>query len=409
MEHTYYRYTNDLKEQTSKGYLYSGTKYEELKPTEVLPHPAGSIISTADDMAKFIIWQLNGEGILEESTLRDMQQTQYTHQKGMLGNAYGFYEGLRNNHKVIEHGGDTNDFSSLLSMHPEEKLGFFLSANSNAGGQMLREEFANEFYQYFLGEGPQRVIDSTELNQVEAMNSRQFEGHYRYGRVPQSTPLKFLNPFMGKISVHQIDNNNIRVKDDIEETIYHKIANNLYQNKADNSLLVFEKDAEGRVYMVKERYPMIGLVTGMHGTYEKMTESSVVIENSIIIPSIIALIYLVVMLISQFRKTKQKYKGHELAAKLLLIGTSTMILIETGLFALMIMKVMNNEFNFNGIMTTIHITSWLFLCLTLITTIYTGIAWKNNYWKLKGRIFHSIANIAAILMVICIVYFNGLF
>lgn len=408
MEDSYYRYTDDLEKETSKGYLYTDPQYEEMEPSEVLTHPAGSIVSTANDMAKFLMWQLDGGSIVKDETLNMMQQTQFTHQEEMLGNAYGFYEVLRKNYKVMEHAGDTSDFSSLLSMHPEQKLGFFISTNSNLGGQMLREEFANKFYEYFLGEGPLRASDYTVEGASEAINITDYEGVYRYGRIPQTSPLKLLNPLLGRLTVKQIDENTIRLKDDVEEVIYDKIDGNLFQNKADDSLLVLEKDSEGRLYMVKERYPMLGLVTGMLGTYEKMDKGSVMIENSVVIPLIVAIIYLITMLIGYFRKNKRKYTGTELTAKLLMVVTSMMILIESGIFGWMIIKVINNGFDFNGIYMTINVISVLFIGLTIITTIYTCKAWKQKYWSLKGRIFHTLVNIAALLMVISIVYMNGL-
>lgn len=404
MKNSKYYFINDLIGKASKGYTFSKEQFAERNPIRVTTHPAGSILSTADDMSKFLIEHLEGGEILKKDTLENMQQTHFSHYDEMLGNAYGYYEVMRGNNKIVEHGGNTPAFASLLSFYPEKKLGFFISCNSNEGGTQLREDFANRFYEYFLGKMSTREeISNLERKEIDI---KDYIGEYASVRITKKSPLKILRPLMGRVTIKRIDDNNIAVKQNSEEVVYSKIQENFFINKVDNSYLTFEKDSEGRVYLIKESEAMMGVVTGMHGTYERIDKVSVAIEDSKFIPLIVSIIYLIVILIASIRKNKRKYVGNEHKAKILMIITSFMTLAISGAFGLVIAKIITLDMNFNGVLTIIHILSFIFLGLTIITTTFTLIAWKEKYWSVKGRVLHTVVNLSIISMMIFISYMN---
>ncbi|MCX7973311.1 MAG: beta-lactamase family protein, partial [Candidatus Aminicenantes bacterium] len=75
-------------------------------------YPAGSMSSTAIDMAKFMIAHLqNGQfgdkRILQEETVKLMHSRLYSADPRLNGNAHGFWEKTWNGVRMIEHGGDT--------------------------------------------------------------------------------------------------------------------------------------------------------------------------------------------------------------------------------------------------------------------------------------------------------------
>ncbi|HEX8415085.1 MAG TPA: serine hydrolase domain-containing protein, partial [Sphingomicrobium sp.] len=79
------------------------------------PAPAGSLSSTGEDMARFMIAHLqNGAGILQPRTAALMHSPANTPIPGLNGMAYGFYQHNVNGRRVIGHGGDTNAFHSDL-------------------------------------------------------------------------------------------------------------------------------------------------------------------------------------------------------------------------------------------------------------------------------------------------------
>jgi len=101
-------------------------------PYEVYQTPsASSILSTAEDMGHFLIAHLQngryGAGrILSDSTARRMHRRYATMHPLTPGWTLGFQENEVNGRHLIEHGGDIGGFSALLSLLPEDELGFFV-------------------------------------------------------------------------------------------------------------------------------------------------------------------------------------------------------------------------------------------------------------------------------------------
>ena len=127
------------------------------KPYEFIRYaPAGSLTVTGADMAKFLIAHLNGGGgLLRPETLRQMHETKLTIMPALNRMALGFYEQNINGRIAIAHGGDTQWFHSDLWLFPAEKVGAFISFNSNgANGAAsdIRAAFFEQFADRYLPE-----------------------------------------------------------------------------------------------------------------------------------------------------------------------------------------------------------------------------------------------------------------
>ncbi|HET7301226.1 MAG TPA: serine hydrolase domain-containing protein [Oleiagrimonas sp.] len=138
----------------SKGYKRASSG--DPQPFELVdPAPAGAMTSTAMDMARFMIAQLqggryDGARILQADTVARMHSLQYTPAPGMPGFDLGFYQENRNGLRIIGHGGDTMLFHSDLHLLLDQDIGFFISFNSAgnpaAGGtRMLRAAIFHAF------------------------------------------------------------------------------------------------------------------------------------------------------------------------------------------------------------------------------------------------------------------------
>ena len=99
---------------------------------EIIPlSPAGALAATGDDMARFMIAQLNQGGpLLAPQTAAYMHKVNDTPIPGMPGMALGFYHEDRNGLNIIGHGGDTDWFHSDLHLYLDKDVGFFISLNS---------------------------------------------------------------------------------------------------------------------------------------------------------------------------------------------------------------------------------------------------------------------------------------
>jgi len=93
--------------------------------------PASSINSTAMDMARFMIMNLqNGRygkaRVISDRAARDMQRQHATGHPKMPGAAYGFFEDDYQGLRILEHGGNMAGFSSQMVLIPEYNAGFFM-------------------------------------------------------------------------------------------------------------------------------------------------------------------------------------------------------------------------------------------------------------------------------------------
>jgi len=97
--------------------------------------PAGSLSSTAVDMAHFMIAQLQGgsyggASIMSPATTQLMHTPTSRMAPGMNGFALGFYQEDRNGLHIIAHAGDTAAFHSDMHLLLDKDVGFFISLNS---------------------------------------------------------------------------------------------------------------------------------------------------------------------------------------------------------------------------------------------------------------------------------------
>lgn len=130
----------------SRGYVFTGT--DQLQ-TEYLPlrgvNPAGGIVSTAEDMAKYLQFQLS-DGTWNGKRLISGENLRMTHTPQMIGTPYfwrfdevtetnyglGWFTDLYRGTRMVSHGGNTLGFSSLVTLLPEKNFGIALLTNGNS-------------------------------------------------------------------------------------------------------------------------------------------------------------------------------------------------------------------------------------------------------------------------------------
>jgi CubicO group peptidase (beta-lactamase class C family) len=117
--------------------------------------PAGSLSSSATDMAQFMIAHLQdgklGEAqILKPETARLMHSRLFALDDAANAMCYGFYEETSNGQRIIGHGGDTIFFHSDLHLILDQKIGFFVSYNSAGKPAGLGDSPRISLWQAFL-------------------------------------------------------------------------------------------------------------------------------------------------------------------------------------------------------------------------------------------------------------------
>lgn len=132
---------------------YASPHSERNEQIKVIPFrnlsnmgPAGSINSSASDMAKWIQLQLSegtvgGTHVINKATLQEMhivqmpmptlpsEETPY-----MFGYGLGWMTGLHKGHYTVAHGGGIDGFISSVVLFPKEKIGVVVLTNSDSHG-----------------------------------------------------------------------------------------------------------------------------------------------------------------------------------------------------------------------------------------------------------------------------------
>lgn len=138
------------------GYLWDA-EMETHDPQPILPidvvGPAGSIVSNAEDMAKWIKFLLadgsyGGKQLIQPETLRETWVGNIPISQGVeygMGWMIHDWQGR----KVVEHGGNIHGFATQVGLIPEEGLGFALM--TNLSGTPLQTESLGLVWEGLLG------------------------------------------------------------------------------------------------------------------------------------------------------------------------------------------------------------------------------------------------------------------
>lgn len=164
MEHTDFEVESLSKfEDSSKGYLFTGTAQTEVGYMHLgALSPAGGIVSSAADMAKYALFQL-GDGTWKGERLVSKANLDMMHTHQMIGSPYFWsfeevqiadyglcwFTDIYRGKKMISHGGNTNGFSAQLTLLPE--AGFGLVALSNATSSFSVNALSNILADKVLG------------------------------------------------------------------------------------------------------------------------------------------------------------------------------------------------------------------------------------------------------------------
>jgi CubicO group peptidase (beta-lactamase class C family) len=193
MQHSSFRQPlpANLEPLMSKGYPLAS---EPAKPYEIVgPAPAGSLASSGEDMAHFMIAHLqngeyHGNRILKAETAEMMHNSPLTILPPLNRMELGFFETNINGREVIAHLGDTQNFHTSLHLFLKENVGFYVSFNSPGkagavGGLRgaLFDDFADRYFP--AAETAATAVDS----KTSAAHAALLKGHWVNSRGSQSS------------------------------------------------------------------------------------------------------------------------------------------------------------------------------------------------------------------------------
>jgi CubicO group peptidase (beta-lactamase class C family) len=138
------------------------------------PTGAGSLVSSASDLARFLALhvrggELGGRRLLRRESVREMHRLQHETGGARSGMGLGFRVDRWRGRVRVGHGGDGVGTTNLVAALPEEGAAFALLTNLG-GGQMLRSEVGHAALCWLTGEPIERTPEEP---------SRLPEGRYR--------------------------------------------------------------------------------------------------------------------------------------------------------------------------------------------------------------------------------------
>ena len=149
-----------LPDNLATGYFYEdGRQVPQLVDYDD-DYPGGSIVSTAEDMAHFMLAHLGngcyqGSCILEAATLAEMHQRRAETPYEGQNVTYGFVEGIQGDQRLLGHSGAIRGFGNILDLVPAHNLGYFFSFNEECYQTFACDiipTFRQAFLKQFLSE-----------------------------------------------------------------------------------------------------------------------------------------------------------------------------------------------------------------------------------------------------------------
>ncbi|HEY0459810.1 MAG TPA: serine hydrolase [Pyrinomonadaceae bacterium] len=183
--------------QKAKDYSFGYEYNFDTKDTRRLPFreidavaPAGSINSSARDMAKWITFVMNGgtsdgKRLVSEKGYDEWTKTQMKiAPNGKFNYGLGWFLQDWNGLKVVQHGGNIDGFTSLVAMIPEKRVGFVILIN--ASNSPLGNELMPVVWENLVGNPNQTQTASVEALQKEV-------GKYRFEQAGFDAEIKIEN------------------------------------------------------------------------------------------------------------------------------------------------------------------------------------------------------------------------
>jgi CubicO group peptidase (beta-lactamase class C family) len=158
MTHSHYLLSPPLPENLATGYFYQDGVQIPQPVDYDDDYPGGSIVSTAEEMAQFMLVHLQ-DGctergcILQAATAAQMRERRAKAPFKDQHVTYGFLERLLEGQRLLGYGGAIRGFGSYLSLLPEHDAGFFFSFNEECWQtsacdilSAFRQAFAARFF-----------------------------------------------------------------------------------------------------------------------------------------------------------------------------------------------------------------------------------------------------------------------
>ncbi len=403
MENTFFPEANGDLASLARGYSFRNGSYEPIPFDYILLSPAGSMVSTAHDMARFMLAHLqhgylDGQQILTEQSTKEMHSTQFSHHPGLPGFGYGIFEMPQGDYNFIGHAGGYPGFVSVMLLLPEQNTGFFCSYN--VGDEQLMNTLLAEFMERYY---PQE--DHSLPGEVVACDLGALAGNYRWIRYDSNTIEKLL-AIASELKVSIEDDTTILTQPTLalgaKPSRWIQVEPLLFKLEDRQEYIAFRMDEDGTVPY---------LFTGLMDSLERLSwyEGSILHLGLIAFCLVVFLSALIVWPLGFFiRRLRGALEQNTVSGArplaMLLALFNTIFLV--GLFLLITV-------NLNDLLYGVPLYFCVLLVLPVVTAVlslvlvyFTVKVWRSYSWTLLGRIYYTLVTLAGLAFIPILYYWN---
>ncbi|GCE06821.1 serine hydrolase domain-containing protein [Dictyobacter aurantiacus] len=402
-----------LSADQAEGYTYKDESYQAEPFQYIQEPPAGSMNSTATDMARFMLAHLQDGSlgtaqILQAATAQEMHRRQFTNDPRIPGLTYGFIEQRTNNQQIIKHDGAIGPFRSLLLLLPLQQVGLFVAYNSDGGSEALeklRQAFLDRYFP-----APSRHMSMPKPLPGFAERAKQITGSY-WPVTRNYTTFGKVGALLSTINVQGYGNGEIRIQGvPPAGQIAAEVQPWFFRLVNGTELIVFQAGQDGTIM----------LLNSVLGAYAKLAWYETPLFHLMLLAFALllflsAFLLLLWLLLQRFRfrrtgAPQAKNASFRIARWImgLVSGVNMVILLLLVLFLWFVVTV-----NIQGITFFGGSGRALLFALGLVSVILTAgamlcaaLMWKQRIWGRGLRLHYTLVTLAALIFVWEIAYWN---
>ncbi len=361
--------------------------------------PAGGLLSTGEDMGRFMRAQLaDGGGILSAEGMRLLTTPSIANHPGVAANALGYWINEVWGYPTMEHGGSIFGFLSNLVLVPELALGVFVSTNAPSGHRLSSQL-------------PQRIVGQFFASERHAPRSdaqadlSEFTGLYRSERRGHRTVDKLLVFGAGDVQLGANDQGFLTLTSGAQTQRFVPLGEDRFFDPDFSEHIAFSRDDRGRVFKLHGAYG--------HNNFLRLARwQTVEFMNHVMI----ALSALAAWWLFALAFTRRSGR-HETVSGLVARYTSFALLVAwaatVGLLNLDMAQLTSPTAAHFAHFPTAQgrwwiLASWIGTALTALLLTLLVPVWRGGQWGLGRRLIASALALASALFVYLLSYWNVL-
>jgi CubicO group peptidase (beta-lactamase class C family) len=404
MKNTLVRQPDKLPDTMSKGYKWKDGQFQEEGFEYVPLAPAGAMSASAADMAQFLIAHLNdgkcqNGQILKPETARRMRERLFAHDPKVDAMCYGFWELNQNGQRIIDHGGDTLVFHSLLAMIPEQHVGLFLSYNTDQGARGREEVLAAFLNRYYPVSAEPPAKSTADRQALE-----QFEGEYGVTRYSQTTYAK-LGRLMQSISVKANGDGTLSIGTE-DARRFAQVEPLVFKEVGGHRKIVFHEDGQGKVDEIF--LAEVPAIAGVRETGLDRPDVNQGLLGGCLFLFATALVFWPVLAFARRGSKSTRFRRSFASGLISCIGwlLSAACLIFVGGLAWGMREPEQIVYGTSREVEYALLVPQVCVGLAAITLLCSIVAWSRGYWRFSGRVHYTLVAFAGVGFVWFLYYWN---